>query len=96
MHGYRWWCLGVCALSVVACARDAAGGRRGESTAGERRGGAVRPGIAVLLDDSVHLIRGKRIGLLTNQTGTDERGESDVDLPTRDPRATRAGVHVMA
>ena len=29
----------------------------------------VRPGITVLLSDSLNLIRGKRIGLLTNQTG---------------------------
>jgi len=60
-----------------------------------RRGGAVQPGITVLLDDSVHLIRGKRIGLLTNQTGIDERGRSAIDLLTRDPRATRAGVRVV-
>ena len=34
----------------------------------------VRPGITVLLRDSMQLIRGKRIGLLTNQTGIDENG----------------------
>jgi len=31
----------------------------------------VRPGITVLLDDSIALIRGKRVALLTNQTGID-------------------------
>ena len=30
---------------------------------------AVQPGITVLLTDSLSLIRGKRIALLTNQTG---------------------------
>ena len=40
----------------------------------------VRPGITVLLGDSINLIRGKRIGLLTNQTGIDERGRSDIDM----------------
>ena len=40
----------------------------------------VRPGITVLLHDSIQLIRGKRIGLLTNQTGVDEHGDSDIDL----------------
>ncbi len=40
----------------------------------------VRPGITVLLRDSIQLIRGKRIGLLTNQTGIDEDGNSDIDL----------------
>ena len=42
----------------------------------------VRPGITVLLKDSTQLIRGKRIGLLTNQTGIDENGNSDIDLLT--------------
>ena len=40
----------------------------------------VKPGITVLLHDSIQLIRGKRIGLLTNQTGIDENGASDIDL----------------
>ncbi len=56
----------------------------------------VRPGIAVLLDDSLHLIRGKRVGLLTNQTGVDGRGTSDIDLLARDERASRAGVKLVA
>src|SRR3990172_3326941 len=42
----------------------------------------VRPGIEVLLSDSAHLIRGKRLGLLTNQTGVDSRGRRDADLLT--------------
>jgi uncharacterized protein YbbC (DUF1343 family) len=40
----------------------------------------VRPGITVLLRDSMELIRGKRIGLLTNQTGVNEKRDSDIDL----------------
>jgi len=39
----------------------------------------VRPGIQVLLDDSVHLMAGRRVGLLTNQTGVDAAGVSDLD-----------------
>jgi len=54
----------------------------------------VRPGITVLLSDSIHLIRGKRIGLLTNQTGIDERGVSDIDL-LREKRARDAGVRLV-
>jgi uncharacterized protein YbbC (DUF1343 family) len=38
----------------------------------------VRPGIAVLLEDSVHLVRNRRIGLVTNQSGVDAQGVSDV------------------
>jgi uncharacterized protein YbbC (DUF1343 family) len=54
----------------------------------------VRPGITVLLEDSVHVIRGKRIALLTNQTGIDERGRSDIDL-LRDERARAASVTLV-
>lgn len=38
----------------------------------------VRPGIAVLLEDSAHLVRNRRIGLVTNQAGVDAQGVSDV------------------
>src|SRR3989442_11495194 len=40
----------------------------------------VRPGIEVLLSDSAHLIAGKRLGLLSNNTGVDHMGRRDVDL----------------
>src|SRR5689334_23626446 len=54
----------------------------------------VKPGITVLLSDSLKLIRGKRIGLLTNQTGIDEKGRSDIDL-LRDKKARDAGVTLV-
>src|SRR6476620_473849 len=40
----------------------------------------VTPGITVLLADSSHLVRGKRVGLITNHTGRDENGRSSIDL----------------
>jgi len=40
----------------------------------------VRPGIEVLVSDSVHLVRGKRLGLLSNHTGIDRQGRRDVDV----------------
>src|SRR5437868_7228334 len=40
----------------------------------------VTPGISVLVGDSLHLVRGKRGGLITNQTGRDERGRRSIDL----------------
>lgn len=40
----------------------------------------VRPGIEVLLTDSLHLVRGRRIGLITNQTGVDRSGRTTIDL----------------
>jgi uncharacterized protein YbbC (DUF1343 family) len=55
----------------------------------------VRPGITVLLDDSIKLVAGKRVALVTNQTGVDERGRRSVDLLFSDPRAQRAGVKLV-
>ena len=51
----------------------------------------VKPGITILLGDSMELVRGKRIGLLTNQTGVNEHGESDIDVLTGD-RAKKANI----
>lgn len=53
----------------------------------------VRPGISVLLSDSLALIRGRRVGLLTNQTGVDERGVSDIER-LRGDSARAAGVRL--
>ena len=45
----------------------------------------VVPGVEVLLTDSLHLVRGKRVGLLTNHSGRDRRGTSTIDLLHRAP-----------
>lgn len=50
----------------------------------------VLPGIDVLLRDSVHLVRGRRVGLVTNQTGVDARGVSDIT------RLREAGLRLVA
>jgi len=42
--------------------------------------GHVRPGIEVLLSDSLHLVRGRRVGLITNHTGRDRAGTPSIDL----------------
>jgi uncharacterized protein YbbC (DUF1343 family) len=39
----------------------------------------IRPGIDVLLADSAHLVADRRVGLLTNQTGVNRTGGSDVE-----------------
>ena len=72
-------------LVATACAM------RGSSQSATPR---VRPGISVLLSDSIHLIRGRRVGLLTNHTGIDERGESDIER-LRGPEARAAGVQLV-
>lgn len=40
----------------------------------------VRPGIEVFLADLPAAVRGKRVGLITNQSGVDRAGTSDIDL----------------
>jgi uncharacterized protein YbbC (DUF1343 family) len=41
---------------------------------------AVRPGIEVFLSDVPQALRGKRVGLITNQSGIDRSRTSDIDL----------------
>lgn len=48
----------------------------------------VTPGITVLIRDSIHLIRGKRVGLITNHTGRDASGTSSIDLLAHTPGVT--------
>ncbi|MDQ3208010.1 MAG: DUF1343 domain-containing protein [Gemmatimonadota bacterium] len=50
----------------------------------------VRPGIEVLLTDSLSLVRNRRIGLVTNQSGIDANGKRDLD------RLVGAGLRVTA
>lgn len=51
----------------------------------------VKPGISVLAGDSLDVIRGKKIGLVTNQTGINENRQSDIDV-LREPRVRKANV----
>jgi uncharacterized protein YbbC (DUF1343 family) len=68
---------------VAACGGGAAGGVEPERI-------PALPGLEVLLGDSAGLIAGKRVGLVTNQTGVDATGMSDVD------RLRSAGVQLVA
>jgi uncharacterized protein YbbC (DUF1343 family) len=69
----------ILAIVMAACI----GHGPGEDPPPARHGSRVRPGITVLLQDSMALVRGKRIALITNQTGVNERGVSDIDLLAR-------------
>ena len=84
--GWRLWVAIAGSTLTVGCA--SAGASRAQATP------VVRPGISVLLTDSLHLIRGRTIGLLTNQTGVDEHGESDIEL-LRSDRVRAAGVRLV-
>lgn len=85
----HWRHLGIlmAAVASASCARQAV------PVAVAARG-PVRPGITVLVEDSLALVRGKRIALITNQTGVDASGVSDVEL-LRDARARSAGVTLV-
>ncbi len=65
-------------LGFVACAAPGAG--------------QVRPGIEVLLTDSVHVVAGKRVALLTNQAGVDRAGRRDIDLLRAAPGVRLAAI----
>src|SRR4051812_388910 len=71
-----------------------AGGACASRGSGQTGAARVRPGISVLLTDSIHLVRGRKVGLLTNQTGVDEHGESDIER-LRSAEARAAGVQLV-
>jgi uncharacterized protein YbbC (DUF1343 family) len=48
-------------------------------------GGGVLPGVEVLLRDSLGVLRGQRVGLLTNHSGRDRAGTSTIDLLFKAP-----------
>lgn len=45
----------------------------------------VRLGLEVLISEKIDLIKGKRIGLITNQTGVDSRLRSNIDILSKIP-----------
>lgn len=57
--------------------------------------GKVKPGITVLLEKRIGLIQHRRVALVTNQAGVDEKGRSDIDLLREDPRATKSRVQLV-
>ena len=83
-------------LAAPACAVQGSGQSPSAAvqSSGPSSSATVRPGISVLLTDSIGLVRGRRVGLLTNQTGIDERGESDIER-LRSPEARAAGVQLV-
>jgi uncharacterized protein YbbC (DUF1343 family) len=67
------------ALLLLVLPAACAGASR-QSPDAPPRGRDVRPGVTVFVRDSLALIRGLRVGLITNQTGIDERGRTTIDL----------------
>ncbi len=46
----------------------------------KKKDNKVTPGVEVLLDDQKELLKGKKVGLITNPTGIDSKMNSIVDL----------------
>ena len=69
------------AVLTIACV----GGPERESEAASAAAD-VRPGIEVLLEDSLGLVAGLRVGLITNHTGIDREGRSSIDLLAEHPQ----------
>ena len=96
----RYSLIALAVLLALACASSAP-----EEDESPQMGMAPRrhplplvPGITVLLHDSLELLAGKKVGLLTNQTGIDEHGVSDVDLLVaagKDPRSNGMQLTVL-
>ncbi|WP_307439886.1 DUF1343 domain-containing protein [Bacillus sp. V2I10] len=66
------------ALSALPAAKDVAAHK-------EKKKNKVTPGVEVLLDDQKELLKGKKVGLITNPTGIDSELNSIVDLLHNDP-----------
>jgi uncharacterized protein YbbC (DUF1343 family) len=88
-----WRAYGASVIVVAALlSASALHGQRREPTP---KPGKVKPGITVLLEDSLSLLAGKRVGLITNQTGVDERGRTTIDLLATDERVTGRGARLV-
>src|SRR5688572_25237374 len=71
----------LCAAPMLACGLAQPAGEAQERPAGAPAAAQrVVPGLEVLLRDSVHVVRGKRVGFLTNQTAVTSTGQSGIDL----------------
>src|SRR5215472_16357324 len=75
----------VCGLLLTACGGPPA------AAAKRSRAGRVWTGLDILEMQKFAPLRGKHIGLITNHTGLNSQGRSNVELLTRSP-----GVHLVA
>lgn len=84
----------LAAILAVPCAAawpPAAGQSRQQERLSYTAGPPIRTGIDVLEDEKFASVRGKRVGLITNQTGVDSYGRRTIDL-----LAHASGVRLVA
>jgi uncharacterized protein YbbC (DUF1343 family) len=76
----------IAGIAMLACSSSPDASKAAPSNdSAAASSGSVVPGIEVLLSDSIHLIRGKRVGLITNHSGRDRKGTSSIDLLAKTP-----------
>lgn len=75
------WLTGILSLILILSTVTAAIAKNN----GEKNNGKFRLGVEVLLQDQLELIKGKRVGLITNPTGVDQNLNSIVDLLNDNP-----------
>lgn len=75
------WLTGILTLILVLSTVTAAIAKNNV----EKKKGKFRLGVEVLLQDKLDLIKGKRVGLITNPTGVDQKLNSIVDLLYNNP-----------
>jgi uncharacterized protein YbbC (DUF1343 family) len=73
-------------LLLAAALASACAGEAADSAEATAAAEPVRPGIDVLLSDSLRLVAGMRVGLVTNHTGIDASGTHAIDRLFEHPR----------
>jgi uncharacterized protein YbbC (DUF1343 family) len=70
----------ACTACTACAAAEHVDGRNGNGHGAGASARGVVPGLEVLLRDSLHLVRGRRVGFITNQTAVTSDGRSGIDL----------------
>lgn len=83
------WLTGVVTLLLVLSTVTAAIATNDK----EKKNEKFRLGVEVLLQDKLDLIKGKRVGLITNPTGVDQKLNSIVDLLYNNPNVKLTGLY---
>ncbi|MFM8602863.1 MAG: exo-beta-N-acetylmuramidase NamZ domain-containing protein [Gemmatimonadota bacterium] len=94
MHHLGRWGVKVAGL-VLSVATVAACASRTPAQGAPNTAPPVRPGMTVLLEDSLQVIAGRRIALITNHTTVDASGTHLIDVLQKDPRVKRANVTLV-
>ena len=81
----RRGCPGAVAVLALAVAIGAAACGGPGRSAGSSAVASVKPGVEVFFDKHLDLVKGKRVGLITNPTGTDGLLRSTIDLFLANP-----------